>query len=463
MNAAVLASPLTQPSAGLPAAAHAVQAAPAAGLTLTLANCASATRALLQAASRRGQLEDASAAARIALPFAPPGSPLAAMLASLSTARPTLMQRPEEHRLYMLRAADGSALGLLRLRDSGQVSCVDGAPATHWALSEGNLELSTGHNLPSARFMLCGEQAGADAGKRIYLGESLADGDPQVLQELDCTYTRLRLLDPEMASPFCGLYGAAAMVPATLPERSVMLLTSPNSGADALSAALQRQGVVHLDGELMHPQSIGLADGPLDTAQAGALHHLRTKDPAWFARMMLSRSHDRMGRKLADVPVRGFTLSALHSQPMLDWALADTALRVVHVVRGNLLAEFADLLTDHLGLATDAPLHFEAERFTRFVGMKQQYLQALRAQLMQRNADTVEVDASRLNPATMAELRGFLLDQPVQPALEGDGVVLSVAPVIERFDNPVAVAACLAALGQADWAGLEGGSAALAC
>lgn len=462
MNAAVLAPPLTQPSAGLPAAALPVQAAPAAGLTLTLANCAAATRALLQAAGQRGQLEDASAAARIALPFAPPGSPLAAMLGSLSDARPTLMQAPEEHRLYMLRAADGSALGLLRLRDSGRVTCVDGAPATHWSLRDGNLELARSPDRPHARFMLCGEQGGSHAGKRLYLGESLADGEPWMLQELDCTYTRLRLLDPEMASPFCGLYSAEAMLPAALPQRSVMLLTSPHNGADALSAALQQQGLVHLDAELMHPQGIGLADGPLDASQAAALHNLRAKDPAWFARMMLGRTHDRSGRNLATVPVRGFTLSALHSQRLLDWALADTALRVVHVVRSNLLAEYADLLAEHQGVDTDTPLHFEAERFTRFVGMKHHYLQALRSQLMQRNADTVEVDASRLNPATMAELRGFLLDQPAQPAADADGVVLSVAPVIERFDNPVAVAACLVALGQPDWAGLEGGAAGLA-
>lgn len=462
MNAAVLAPPLTQPSAGLPAAALPAQAAPAAGLTLTLANCAATTRVLLQAASRRGQLEDASAAARVALPFTLPGSPLAAMLGNLSGARPTLMLNPDEHRLYLLRAADGSALGLLRLRDSGRVSCADGVPATHWALTEGSLELATDHKLPHARFNLCGEQGGADTGKRIYLGESLANGEPRVLQELDCTYTRLRLLDPEMASPFCGLFGADAMVAATLPARSFMLLTSPNNGADALSAALQQAGLVHLDAELMQPQSIGLADGPLDANQATALHHLRAKDPAWFARMMLSRTHDRSGRNLAAVPVRGFTLSALHSQPLLDWALADTALRVVHVVRSNLLAEYADLLADHAGVDAETPLYFEAERFTRFVGMKQQYLQSLRSQLMQRNADTVEVDASRLNPATMAELRSFLLDQPPQPAADADGVVLSVVPVIERFDNPVAVAACLSALGQSDWAGLEGGAADLA-
>ena len=452
MNAAVLASTLTQPSTALLAAVPALAGAPAAGMTMTAANCVAVTAALLQAACQRGQLEDASAAARIAMALAPPDSPHQAMLRVLAEANPALMQAPDEHRLYLLRGADGSALGLLRLRDSGRVSAADGLPATHWSLKDGNLDLATDHGVAHTRFVLCGEQAGM----RLYLGESLADGEPRLLQELNCTYTRLRLLDPEMTGPFCGLYDAQAMVPADLPERAVLLLSSPHNGADALAAALNQHAALHLDGELLHPQAIVLADGPLTVTEAGTLHSLRAKDPAWFARMMLGRSHDRSGRDLGAVAVRGFTLSAIHSQPVLDWALAETALRIVLVARSNLLAEYADLLADHAGIDPGAPQIFEAERFRRFVDMKQRHLQALRGRLMQRNADSVEVDASRLNPATMAELCAFLTDQTVLPVEQVDGVVLSVSPVIERFDNPVEVAECLAALGHPEWAGLEG-------
>lgn len=454
MNAAVLASTLTQPGTALPAAVPPIARMPAAGMTMTAANCVATTAALLQAACHRGQLEDASAAARIAMALAPPGSPHQAMLRVLSEARPALMQAPEEHRLYLLRSADGSALGLLRLRDSGRVSAADGLPATHWSLQDGNLDLAIDHGAAHTRFALCGEQAG----KRLYLGESLTDDEPRMLQELNCTYTRLRLLDPEMTSPFCGLYDAEAMVPADLPERAVLLLSAPHNGADALTAALNQQTALNLDGELMHPQAIGLSDGPLAAAEAGALHSLRAKDPAWFARMMLGRSHDRSGRDLAHLPVRGFTLSAMHSQPVLEWALADTALRIVLVARSNLLAEYADLLADHAGIDPATVQTFEPERFMRFVDMKQRYLQALRKRLMQRNADSVEVDASRLNPATMTELSAFLTDEALLPVGQVDGVVLSVSPVIERFDNPVDVATCLAAIGHPEWAGLEGGA-----
>ena len=458
MNAAVLASTLTQPSTGLPAAVPPLAGMPAAGMTMTAANCVATTASLLQAACQHGQLEDASAAARIAMALAPAESPHHAMLRVLAAARPALMQAPEEQRLYLLRRADGSALGLLRLRDSGRVSAVDGLPATHWRLKDGNLDLATDHGAAHTRLTLCGEQAG----KRLYLGASLTDGEPRLLQELNCTYTRLRLLDPEMAGPFCGLYDADAMVPADLPESAVMLLSSAHNGAEALTAALNQQTRLHLDGELMQPQAIGLSDGPLAAADASTLHSLRAKNPAWFARMMLGRSHDRRGRDLANVPVRGFTLSAMHSQPVLNWALADTQLRIVLVARSNLLAEYADLLADHAGLDPATAQTFEAERFTRFVDMKLRHLQALRDRLMQRNADSGEVDASRLNTATMTELVAFLTDQAMLPTGQVDGVVLSISPVIERFDNPVDVAVCLAAMGHPEWAGLEGSALGMA-
>ena len=452
MNAAVLASNLTQPSTALLAAVAPLAGMPAAGMTMTAANCVAVTASLLQAACQYGQLEDASAAARIAMALAAPESPHHAMLRALSAASPALLQAPEEHRLYLLRRADGSPLGLLRLRDSGLVNAVDGRPATHWSLKDGNLDLATDHAAAHTRFALCGEQAG----KRLYLGTSLVDGQARMLQELNCTYTRLRLLDPELAGPFCGLYDAQAMVPADLPGASVMLLSSAHNGAEALTAALNQHARLHLDGELMHPEAIGLSDGPLGAAEANTLHSLRAKHPAWFARMMLGRSHDRHGRDLSDVPVRGFTWSATQAQSILDWALADTQLRIVLVARSNLLAEYADLLAEHAGMDPATPQIFEAERFTRFVDMKRRYLQTLRIQLMQRNADSVEVDASRLNPATMTELIAFLTEQAMLPAEQPDAVLLSVSPVIERFENPVEVAACLAALGQPDWAGLEG-------
>ena len=442
-------------------------AALAAGLALAAAQGVAQTTALLRAACQRGQLEDASAAARVHLPRAVAKSPHQALLRALAGAQPTLMLAPDENRLYLLRGADGAAQGLLRLRDNGHIGLAPPAGAARWSLQAGQLVLADQHGQPSVRFALCGEHAG----HRLYLGQAVADGAPQLLQELRCTHARLSALDPELAEPFFGLYGIDAMVPAALPARPVLLLAAPHSGSAALRAALNRCDQVAIDGELLHPQAIcgalgsepGAGGAGLAAPPRSTLYQARAKDPAWFVRMMMGRSHDGRGADLAALPVRGFTLAPTQCPPVLDWALAEPALRIVHLVRSNLLAEFADLLADAPGLTPPAAalataaagLHFEAARFLRFVDMKQRHLASLRQRLVQRDGDTVELDASRLTDASVAELLGFLLDGPasIAPPVARPGP--PPAPVIARFDNPAAVAACLASLGRPGWADAE--------
>jgi hypothetical protein len=456
MNAAALATPPTLPQAFALEARAAPASATVAGITLTPARCVEQSAALLRAACQRGQLEDASAAARAALRVAAPQSPHAAMLRALAQAQPTLMQAPEEPRLYLLRRQDGTALGLIRLRDNGRLGAAPPAGIARWSLQAGNLVLSGDDDQPRLRFALCGDAGGA----RLYLGEVLADGSPALLQELRCTFSRLRGLDPELVAPFCALFDADTLVPATLPARSALLLAAPHCGADTLLAALNRSGAVGFDAELLAPLGIGLAEGLVLPAEAGALYDLRAKDPVWFARMVLNRSHDRAGRDLGTLAVRGFVLAPLHSGPALDWAIGEPDLRIVHLVRSNLLAEFADTLAGQAGAGSgaDAPLalHFEAERFLRFVGMKQRYHHSLRRRLVQRDGDTVEIDSSRLNAATLAALLCFLTDPSTSEAAPATWPAAASRPVLERFDNPVAVLHCLDALGQPGWADIEG-------
>ena len=446
----------TEPNAPLTAAAPAaLAAARLAGQTLTEANLEALTSLLLRAACRRGQLEDASAAARIALPVSRSDTPQHALLLALAEAQPALMAMPQEHRLYLLRGADGAALGLLRLRADGQISQnLPGTAATPeqaWTLRDGNLELGDATGRPSLRFALCGVQAG----HHLYLGEALADGTPRLLQEVSCTYSRLLALDPELAPPFCALFGADALLPAPLPARSALLLANPHTGSAALRAALNQSGGAFFEGELLAPQAIGLAEGDLAGQRPAALFALRQQDPAWFARMMLARSHDTAGRELGSVPVRGFTLAPAQSHAALDWAIAEPALRIVSLVRSNLLALYADLLAAQPGGAGQpASRHFEPERFARFVGLQQRQSAHLRDRLVQRQGDTVEIDSSRLGASTLAELIGFLTEQPT------DTGALATLPqargrTVERFDNPDAVLACLAALDQSAWADAE--------
>ena len=454
MNAPALAMPTPLPAAGLQSFAAPTPVAPMAGLPLRATTCVEQTAEGMRLACRRGQLEDASAAARAALSLATPHSPHQALLRALGEAHPTLMVAPEERRLYLLRQADGRSLGVIRLRDNGRVGPKAPAGAERWALRDGNLELCDDQGHARSRFMLCGERADL----RLYLGESLADGAPQLLQEVRCTYARLSLLDPELVDPFCGLYDVRAMVPADLPAGSAVLLGAPHSGADRLAEVLNHRGALFFDGELLHPQAIGLPEGLLSPSASATLHAMRAKDAAWFTRMMLSRSFDATGRDLSTVPVRGFTLAPAHHHAALDWAIAEPALRIVHVVRSNLLAEFADILAGQ-GCDTHAAarLHFEPERFGRFIEMKQRSLDGLRQRLVQRNGDTVEVDGSRLNANTVAELTGFLTDTTTDLAgLAGEGARSSGMRVIDRFDNPELVLPCLRALGRMGWLEVEG-------
>ena len=454
MNATALALPPTLPAAGLPAQAATAAALPAAsvaGLSLLTTSCVAQTADLLRLACRRGQLEDASAAARVALPLAQPHSPHAAMLDALRQAQPALMAPPEERRLYMVRAADGVSHGVVRLRDNGRVSLNPPPGADRWRLREGNLELCDAAGVASARFMLCGDRSGL----RLYLGEQLADAQPCVLEELRCTYTRLSLLDPELADPFTSLYAAADMVPAELPERATLLLGAAHTQVDRLAQVLNLHAGVLLDGDLLHPQGMQLAERLLSRSAAHKLHALRAKDAPWFARMMLGRSHDALGRDLHAMRVRGFSMAPAHSQTALEWALGETGLRIVHVVRSNLLAQFADILAAQHP-EPQALLHFEPERFGRFIEMTKRHLNGLRQRLRQRNGDTVEVDGSRLNQATIAELLAFLTDADDGSQIDCAGVMMSAQRVVDRFDNPQAVLPCLRAMGRPGWAEAEG-------
>ena len=427
-----------------------------AGQNLSKDNLAAMMSLLLGAACRRGQLEDASAAARIALPFSQSDKPQHAVLLALAEAQPALMVAPEEHRLYLLRAADGLALGLLRLRTDGQVSqslpIASATGAASWTLRDGNLELGDASGQASLRFALCGKQSG----QQLYLGEALADGAPRLLQEVSCTYSRLLAMDPELVSPFCSLFGADEWLPAPLPARSALLLANPHAGDVALREALNKTGSIHFDGELLAHQAIGLAEGDAAGHRQAALFAVRAHDPAWFARMMLARSYNTAGRDLGSVPVHGFTLAPMQSHAALDWAIAEPALRIVSLVRSNLLALYADLLdAQSAAIGKSASLHFEPDRFARFVGLQQHQAAALRDRLVRRNGDTVEIDSSHLNVATLAELIGFLTDLPSDPSALA-GLAPTAGRQVDRFANPDAVLTCLAALDQSAWAGEEG-------
>lgn len=463
MNAIALALPSHPSAAARPTPTAAATAAPVpaatavAGLHMLAETCIAQTAELLRLACRRGQLEDAAAAARVALPLALPHSPHAAMLHALADAHTVLMTAPEERRLYLLRSADGVSHGVLRLRDNGRIGLNPPALADHWRLQDGNLELCDATGQASMRFPLCGERQGL----RLYLGERVGptavavDSPACVLEELRCTFTRLAMLDPELLDPFVGLYGAAEMVPTPLPAGAALLLGAANSRMDLLAQALNRAPGVHFDGELLHPQGMQLAEHLPSRSAGRNLHALRSKDAPWFARMVVGRSHDALGRDMASMAVRGFCMAPADGDAALTWALDEPALRIVHVVRSNALAAFADMLAGQQ-IHQRGALHFEPERFGRYIEMTQRHQSGLRERLCRRSGETVQVDGSRLNAATLAELLGFLHDAPDGSGFASAGVPMPAQRVIERFDNPEAVLACLRALDRPGWAEVEG-------
>ena len=459
MNAIALALPshlsnAARPTPTVPAPVPTATAAAVADLHRVASTVVAHTAELLRLACLRGQLEDASAAARIALPLTLPHSPHEAMLQALADAQPVLMSAPEERRLYLLRGADGVSHGLLRLRDNGRVGVHPPPGAEHWRLREGNLELCDAAGQASLRFALCGERQGL----RLYLGERVGQAHGAracVLEELRCTFARLAMLDSELLDPFVGLYSAAEMVAAPLPAGAALLLGTAHSRMDLLADALNREPGVHFDGELLHPQGMQLADALPSPTAARNLHALRAKDAPWFARMVLGRTHDAQGRDLSALAVRGFCMAPAQGDAALQWALDEPALRIIHLVRSNLLAQFADALAAQQA-SPGALLHFEPERFGRFIEMSRRHHDGLRQRLCQRNGETVQVDGSRLNAATLAELLGFLHDAPDGLGFASAGVPTLDQRVIDRFDNPEAVLPCLRALGRMGWAEVEG-------
>jgi hypothetical protein len=453
MNAPALALPTPTAQDATETQITTPMAVPAFGFALAAFTCVEQTAELLHLACRRGQLEDAGAAARIAMPLAEPFSPHEAMLQTLAKAQPVLMTPPEENRLYMLRGQDGVQLGLLRLRDNGLVGLNAPAGAARWTLHEGNLELQDATGKTTVRFGLCGERAE----HRLYLGETLDDSSPRLLQEVRCTYSRLSMFDAELISAFCGLYNAEAMVPAELPARPIVMLGTPHSGNHRVAMAINESGGAFIDGALLHPEGIRLAEGAPQATQTTMLHAVRSKDPAWFACMMMNRSHDAQGRALSTLPARGFELAAGHSREALDWVMAESALRVVHVVRSHGLAEFADQLAEQAqAMGATGPLHFERERFERFIDMRQRYLDHTRARLMERSGETVEIDTSRMNTITLAELLSFMNDAPAITQSVPDMRITDTGRVIDRFDNPAEVLQCLTAMNKLEWMEAEG-------
>jgi LPS sulfotransferase NodH len=164
------------------------------------------------------------------------------------------------------------------------------------------------------------------------------------------------------------------------------------------------------------------------------------------------------------VPVRGFKLFPHQSPQLTRWALAEPDVKIVHLWRANLLAEYSSLLLalEH-GHWVGGPqnlkqqrVEFDAPRFLRFVAAKTAHLDRLREQCARREGGFVEIEYSALDRTAVERVLQHL-------GVEGGGAQMSslglprqgAERVIDRFADSDAVMRCLQTIGREAWAGVE--------
>lgn len=445
--------PMTPPQA----AAAAVAAAPAA--TPDPAAMIDAAEEVVREACVSRQFEAVVEAARLALPSCTPGSPRETLFKRLAKAQPAPAAMPGEHRLWLLQRLDGSLVGLVRLRDNGEVYGANHTNESHWAVRGDHVLLCAPGGQPTTAFSL----SGTAEGQRVMVGLFMDSRTVHVLSEVDCHYSKLRMLDPELVGPFGSMLPAGTM-PGSLPAQPAVLLAAPRTGSHLLLNLLNSSGRVFFDAELMNLVTISVFGQNLKPEEAGALYALRSNDPVAFLKAMMTRSHHVDGRRLEDVAVRGFKLFPHQSHAAFDWVLAEPSMRIVHLYRENLLAEYSSLLVAYAeGHWVGGPaslrskrIRFEAARFQRFLDTKQRYLDDVREKLAARGSDVIEIEYSAFSRQTVNQVLAFLTRGPSDADLDALGLQRQLADrVIDRFDNPDDVMRCLAQLGQERWADVE--------
>lgn len=408
------------------------------------------------------RLDAISDVAREALKLPEGSAAQDALWNELATLRPapTSSLVVEEDSLWLLRRMDGSLIDTLRLRGNHLVGPNPDPNMATWRQTSEGLLLTGLDGTPGLRFVLSCEQGG----RRVLLGVNAAATNMVVLSELKCLYSRLRMIDPELTNPMAGLFPPDALVEPELPEVPVVVLAAHRTGSHLLINLLNSSGRVFIDGEILNAGKISLFGDDLPADRKDGLDMLRISDPVRFAKVMMGRSFHTDGRHLGGIAVRGFKLFPEHARNVYDWALDHPTVRIVHLYRDNLLAEFSSYLVamrdGHWVGGPDSAqrlrILFDRDRFLRFVDMKQRYLENLRGRLASRAAPSIDIEYSQIARSSVNRVLSFLLDEPVDAPVSALGLKQQLNErVIERFVNPDEVLACLAEIGQAQWAGVE--------
>jgi LPS sulfotransferase NodH len=380
---------------------------------------------------------------------------------ALAEAKPALAEAIAPGAVWMMRRGDGSFIGTYRLGEGGRVGLYPHPNESRWRLDNGVLRLQTPQGETTTEFRL----ALSANGRLCFVGLFCDGSTLHVLSQIDCEFGHLVMADPELA----GCHDFTIAPPSSRSSwdagiQPAVLMAAARTGSHLLLNLLNSTGRVFFDAEIMNFGKISVFGHDLPIERSAHLNRLRADDPAAFARVMLSRSYHLDGRRLDDVRVRGFKLFPEQHPALARWAIADPSMRIVHLFRANLLAEYASMLTamenGHWVGGAQRPkpqrIEFDAPRFLRFVAAKTAHWSRLREQCAQREGGFVEIEYAGIDRAGIERVLQHL-------GVEGGGAEMSslglprqgVERVIDRFAEPDAVMRCLEAIGQEQWAGVE--------
>jgi LPS sulfotransferase NodH len=386
----------------------------------------------------------------------------ASLWRELADAKPAPAAAIAPGAVWMMRRGDGSFVGTYRLGEGGRVGLYPHPNESRWRLDNGVLRLQTPQGETTTEFRL----ALSANGRLCFVGLFCDGSTLHVLSQIDCEFGHLVMADPElagchdftMAPPSSRSSWGAGIQPA-------VLLAAARTGSHLLLNLLNSTGRVFFDAEIMNFGKISVFGHDLPIERSAHLNRLRADDPAAFARVMLSRSYHLDGRRLDDVRVRGFKLFPEQHPALARWAIAEPSMRIVHLFRENLLAEYASLLTamengQWVGgsqrLKTQQRIDFDAPRFLRFVAAKTAHLSRLREQCARREGGFVEIEYAGIDRAGIERVLRHLGAEDNGAEMSSLGLPRQgVERVIDRFAEPDAVMCCLEGIGRAQWAGVE--------
>jgi LPS sulfotransferase NodH len=378
----------------------------------------------------------------------------------LASGTPARADAIDADTVWMLQRGDGSFIGAYRLGAGGRVGLYAHANESHWRLDGGVLHLQTAQGETTTEF----RHVAMANGRRQFVGLFRDGCTMHVLSELDCGYARLSTHDPALA----GTLDFRVEHPQEAAWRQhlqpAVILAAERTGSHLLLNLLNSSGRVFFDAELMNFGKISVFGHDLPVDRSGPLLALRAADPVAFVRLMMSRSFHLDGRRLDGVPVRGFKLFPHQSPLLTHWALAEPGVKIVHLWRANLLAEYSSLLLalEHGHWVGGPAAHkqpridFDAPRFLRFIAAKTVHLSRLREQCAQREGGFVEIEYAAIDRAGIECVLRHLGVQDNAAEMSSLGLPRQgVERVIDRFAQPDAVMRCLESLGQLQWAGVE--------